>query len=79
MPGLISYDRALDAIFSLSGEVVATKASNETPTVTGLSGELLTNVVCEDGICRLTTNTTSSQALKEELVEGLDKNFTKTD
>jgi hypothetical protein len=62
MPGLISYDAALDAIFSLSGEVVATKASNETPTVTGLSGELLTNVVCEDGICRLTTNTTTSQA-----------------
>lgn len=66
IPGLISLDASLAAM-SRCGEVVATKASNETRTVTGLSGELLTNVVCEDGICRLTTNTTTSQALKDML------------
>ena len=65
MPGLI----LLDTNTGLSGEVVATKASNETPAVTGLSGELLTNVVCTDGICRLTNSTTSSQAWKDMLVE----------
>ena len=36
---------------------------------TGLSGELLANVICTDGICRLTTSTTSSQAWKDMLVE----------
>ena len=59
MPGLISFDTSLAAM-SRCGEVVATKASNETPTVTGLSGELLTNVVCEDGVCRIDTTSTSA-------------------
>jgi len=37
-------------------------------------------VVCENGVGSIDSNAASAiNALKEEVVEGLDKNFTKTD
>ena len=65
MPGLMSLD-AVTAPTGLSGEVIASK---ETPAVTGLSGELPANVICENGVCRLANGVTSSQAWKDMLVE----------
>ena len=69
MPGLIS----LQGLISPQGLISLDKvmdASVDTPV----------GVVCENGVCSIDSNATSAiNALKEEVVEGLDKNFTKTD